>query len=214
MRKLKPSQIVGTALLVGGVTIISVAAYNMTVGDELARVQQQAAAETVPLAGADGETGTLDGKQLEIGDVFAKLYVPRFGEDYVRNIAEGTSLSKVLNTVGIGHYSGTAMPGEVGNFALAGHRSGNGGPMRDIDKFVPGDLVFVETASTRYTYKFVEGTTVKPSGIGVIAPVPVGMATAVEGGKYLTMTSCTPIGVNTDRIIAWFELVEQQPASN
>ena len=198
----------GIGLVLAGVGVFGVSAYNLTLGEEIARLQQQNAAETVPLAGADGPAGTLDGAQLEVGEVFAKLYVPRFGSDYVRNIAEGTSLSKVLNTIGVGHYSGTAMPGEVGNFALAGHRSGNGGPMREIDKFEVGDLIYVETATKKYTYRFVEGTIVKPSAVGVIAPVPVGMASAVEGGKYLTMTSCTPIGVNTDRIIAWFELVE------
>jgi sortase A len=214
MPKPTPRILLGSALVIGGIAIAGFAVFNLTIGEELARQQQQAAAEAVPLEVGDGAAGSLDGAQLEVGEVFAKLYVPRFGDDYVRNIAEGTSLSNVLNTVGIGHYSGTAMPGQVGNFALAGHRSGNGGPMRDIDKFVPGDLVHVETATTRYSYKFVEGTIVKPSGIGVIEPVPVGMASAVKGGKYLTMTSCTPIGVNTDRIIAWFELVDEQPAAN
>ncbi len=207
-RKLSSRTVIGISLIVVGAAVLGVATWNMTVGDQIARNQQQLDAQSIPLAAPESVAGSIDGTQLEVGEVFAKLNAPRFGQDYVRNIAEGTSLSKVLNTVGIGHYSNTAMPGEIGNFAIAGHRSGNGGPMRDIDKFVPGDLVTVETSTATFTYKYLETTIVKPSQVGVIAPVPVGLSAAKAGGKYLTMTSCTPIGVNTDRIIVWFELVE------
>jgi sortase A len=148
-------------------------------------------------------------KGLDVGDVFGKLYVPRFGEGYVRNIAEGTSLSKVLNTVGIGHYQGTQMPGEVGNFALAGHRVGNGGPLRNIDKLVAGDLAYVETATTRYTYRFLDSKVVNPEDVGVISAKPAGLTQARAEGKYLTLTTCTPIYINTKRHIAWFELVDE-----
>lgn len=206
--KAPPKRIVGLGLIAAGFVVLGVTAFNMTIADEFTRNQQQNLAETVPLTVTDGQAGVIDGTQLEVGTVFAKLYVPRFGTDYVRNIAEGTSLSKVLNTVGVGHYTGTAMPGQVGNFAIAGHRSGNGGPMRDIDKFVFGDLVYVETATARYTYRFVEGAIVTPTSLGVINPVPLGLSVGETGGSYLTMTSCTPIHVNTDRIVAWFELVD------
>jgi sortase A len=54
------------------------------------------------------------------GQAFALIRVPRFGSDYVRPVVKGTDLS-VLDE-GVGHYEGTAAPGEVGNFALAGHR--------------------------------------------------------------------------------------------
>ena len=152
-------------------------------------------------------TVELGGSELSVGEVFAKIRVPRFGKDYVRNIAEGTSLSKVLNTVGIGHYLGTQFPGEVGNFAIAGHRAGNGGPMRDIDKFQPGDEVIVETAVANFTYRYLESKIVSPDTLGVLSPVPEGLSSAKPGRSYLTLTSCTPIYVNTERYVAWFELV-------
>lgn len=199
---------IGSALVIAGVGIAGLSIYNLTFAEQIASSQQQKAAEVEPLI-FDGETQNQG--DLKVGDIFAKFYAPRFGESYVRNIAQGTSLSKVLNTVGIGHYLGTQMPGEVGNFAIAGHRAGNGGPMRLIDKFVAGDLVYVETATTRFTYRFLESKIVSPEEIGVIAPEPTGLSKKSGLGKYLTLTTCTPIYVNTDRFIAWFEQIAEQP---
>ena len=52
--------------------------------------------------------------------------VPRFGEDYARVIGEGVG-NPVLNStsLGIGHYTGTQMPGEVGNFAVEPRQGGH-----------------------------------------------------------------------------------------
>ena len=208
MSKQQPTKLLGYGLLAAGLLIAGVSAFNLTFGEQLAGQQQQHAAEVEPLV-ITGENAAESA--LKVGQVFAKLYVPRFGDDYVRNIAEGTSLSKVLNTVGIGHYLGTQMPGEVGNFAIAGHRAGNGGPMRLIDKFQDGDLIYVETATARFTYRFLESKIVSPQEIGVIAPEPAGLTKKSGPGKYLTLTTCTPIYVNTDRFIAWFEQIAEQP---
>lgn len=208
MSKQQPTKLLGYGLLAAGLLIAGVSAFNLTFGEQLAGQQQQQAAEVEPLV-ITGENAAESA--LKVGDVFAKLYVPRFGEGYVRNIAEGTSLSKVLNTVGLGHYLGTQMPGEVGNFAIAGHRAGNGGPMRLIDKFQDGDLIYVETATTRFTYRYLESKIVSPQEIGVIAPEPAGLTKKSGPGKYLTLTTCTPIYVNTDRFIAWFEQIAEQP---
>lgn len=206
----KPTLWLSIVLIAAGGVLVATSLYNLTAGELQQANQQQAAAEVEPLVIADQNIS--DGELL-VGDVFAKLYVPRFGSDYVRNIAQGTSVSKVLNTVGIGHYVNTQMPGQIGNFALAGHRAGNGGPMRLIDKLVSGDLAYVETAQTKYTYRFMESKIVAPEDIDVISAVPKELSGAVAGGKYMTLTTCTPIYINTDRYIAWFELVEETPAS-
>ena len=52
---------------------------------------------------------------------FAVIYVPRFGADWKRTIRETVDVESVLNSynAGVGHYPGTAMPGEVVNFAIA-----------------------------------------------------------------------------------------------
>lgn len=172
LKKREPTKRLAQGLLAAGVLLVLVSAYNLTVGDQLAGETQQAAAEVVPLRVSPSG---LNESELAVGEVFAKFYAPRLGTNYVREIAEGTSLEKVLNKVGLGHYQHTQLPGEVGNFAIAGHRAGNGGPLRNIDKFTDGDLVQVETADKKFTYKYLQTKIVDPSEIGVIEPVPMGL---------------------------------------
>ena len=150
---------------------------------------------------------------IKAGAVIGKLYVPRYGKTYARTIAEGTA-SSVLNGPGLGHYTGTQFPGEEGNFAMAGHRFANGGPMLKIDTLRAGDYAFVQTKETWYTYKWLATKIVKPSDVAVVYPIPEGLASAESGGHYMTFTSCTPVHINTHRIVAWFELVDQTPASS
>lgn len=192
--------------MLSGAALVSYAIYSATFEEQSISAKQQAQAEVMPLS-----VSQFSNSNLKIGEIFAKLYVPRFGKDYVRNIAEGTSVTQVLNTVGLGHYPSTQMPGEVGNFAIAGHRAGNGGPMRNIDKLVSGDLAIVETLDKKYTYRFLESKVVSPDTLGVIDPMPEGLNGAVATASYLTMTTCTPIYINTERYVAWFVLVDESP---
>ena len=76
---------------------------------------------------------------------FATLHVPRWGYDYVKPISEGTDRQRVLDPLGIGHYKGTSMPGAVGNFAIAGHRTTYGKPFSDINTLQVGDSLVVQT---------------------------------------------------------------------
>ena len=70
-------------------------------------------------------------------------------------IAEGTGLD-VLNSfdLGVGHYPDTQMPGEVGNFAIASHRSAYGGGMHEIEQLQLGDAIYIQTHDGWYTYRF------------------------------------------------------------
>lgn len=204
------------AMVIAGLGIAGVAAFDLTAGESERAQNQQAAAET-PLVGQADQGSTAPSAStpddLEVGQVFAKLRAPRLGANYVRNIAEGTSVDRVLNTVGIGHYVKTALPGEVGNFAIAAHRAGNGGPFRNIDKFAEGDLVTIETATHLYTYKYLATKIVEPGDIDVIAPMPKDVADLMSKApeaKLLTLTTCTPIYINTQRLIVWFALESSQ----
>lgn len=206
-------------LLVAGAAIGSFAFYDLTGGESEKAGQQQTAAETPLVESLGGSASTDDGPteptadSLEVGQVFAKLRAPRLGADYVRNIAQGTSVDRVLNTVGIGHYVKTAMPGEIGNFAIAAHRAGNGGPFRNIDKFVEGDRVTIETAGHTYIYKYLATKIVGPDAVEVISPMPAEVAALMPKApeaRLLTLTTCTPIYINTQRLIVWFALESSQ----
>lgn len=138
------------------------------------------------------------------GEAFGALIVPRFGEDYVRTIASGVDLQTVLNNsrLGVGHYMETQMPGEVGNFALAAHRTTYGAPFADIAELRAGDNIYVETREGWYEYSFRNLEYVWPTAVQVLEPVP--QAPQVEASdRILTLTSCNPRFSAAERIIAY-----------
>jgi sortase A len=141
-----------------------------------------------------------------VGEPVAVLHIPRLGADYARVALEGTAEDQLSQ--GPGHYVGTAMPGQPGNLALAGHRVGKGSPFMDADQLRPGDPIVVETATSWFVYRVLgdPGTgdyTTDPSGIpgqqivgptdvSVIAATPGAAADAAPTGAYLTLTTCHP----------------------
>ena len=132
---------------------------------------------------------------------FANMIIPRFGADYQRPVAEGIGFYDVLD-LGVGHYPGTEMPGEVGNAAFAAHRTGDGSAFFDIDKLTVGDSIYVEMEAGWYRYIFRGLEYVHPTGVGVLAPVP--QFPGVEPtDRILTLTSCNPIYTANERIIAY-----------
>ena len=154
----------------------------------------------------------------EAAAAFANLIIPSLGADYKRSIGEGIG-PDVLNSLrlGIGHYPQTQLPGQVGNFALAAHRSAYGGAFRDIHQLAVGDAIYVETADGWYKYVFRGLEYVRASGIGVILPVPQNAAaTATE--RMITLTTCNPFYSTRERMIAygifdsWYPRADGPPA--
>jgi sortase A len=136
------------------------------------------------------------------GEVFALMIVPRFGDGYYKPIAQGTGTEAVLNDGKIGHYPSTAMPGEVGNFAIAAHRTSYGKPFNGVSNLRVGDHIFIETKDGWYQYGFRNLEYVRPTGVGVIAPVPQADG-ATPADRIMTMTSCNPLFSAAERIIAY-----------
>ena len=85
------------------------------------------------------------------GAGMAKLYIPAFGPDFVFTVLEGTDQTTLA--AGPGHYQGTALPGQLGNFAVAGHRVGKGSPFNSLDQLASCDALVVETADHWYVYR-------------------------------------------------------------
>jgi len=143
---------------------------------------------------------------------FAILYVPRFGEGYKRTISQGIDPGTVLNKGGAGHYPDSQMPGEVGNFAIAAHRDGWGSAFININELHLGDAIYVETQDGWYTYRFRGLEYVTPFGVGVIDPIPqVTGVTATD--RLITLTSCNPLYIASERIIGYGAFESWQPRS-
>ncbi|MET4783629.1 class E sortase [Glaciihabitans sp. UYNi722] len=143
---------------------------------------------------------------------FAVMYVPRFGADYSRSISEGVGTTDVLDKNGIGHYPNTGMPGQIGNFAVAAHRTTHGAPFNKLASLQVGDKIYVQTQDGYYTYDFRGLEYVRPTGVGVLDPVPQSSGTAPTD-RVLTMTSCNPMFSAAERIIAYASLESWQPTS-
>jgi sortase A len=147
-------------------------------------------------------------KRVAFGSAFAILRIPRLGADYARPILEGTATDVLQD--GVGHYAGTAAPGAVGNFAIAGHRTTYGRPFHDIDTLRPGDVVVVETKASYSVYAVKRHVIVAPTDVQVIAPVPEKPG-ADPTGRWLTMTACHPKYSAAQRYVVFAELTKTYP---
>ena len=123
--------------------------------------------------------------ELKKGQVFARMYAPRLGKELGQADPRGHRARATCTAASVTTCD-TAMPGEIGNFAVAGHRTTNGHPLRNVDKFRAGDKIFVETKDAWYTYTVtVTNKIVDPQdGYYVVYPVPQedGLNRQAEGG--------------------------------
>ncbi|PZE83391.1 class E sortase [Curtobacterium sp. MCBD17_032] len=156
-----------------------------------------------------------------VGAVFGSMQIPRFGNDYDRPIAQGTDRERVLNTIGLGHYVGVAMPGAVGNFAVAGHRVTYGKPLNQVAELQTDDAVVVRVTDTRtafdvwYVYRVTDSQIVTPEHTETIAPVP--NEPGVEPGaddRWLTLTACHPMWSAAERYVVHAKLDYWMQASD
>lgn len=141
----------------------------------------------------------------EVGTTFAVLRVPRWGSDYLRPISQGTSRSQVLDVLGIGHYEGTAMPGGIGNFAVAGHRVTYGKPFNRIEELAVDDPLVVQTSDTWYVYRVTYARVVSPAQVEVLEPVP-GQPGVEATEAMMTLTTCHPMYSARERYVVHAEL--------
>lgn len=122
-------------------------------------------------------------------DVFAIMRIPRLGSDWQQPVIEGVRLADLSR--GVGHYPGTAMPGVIGNFAVAGHRVTHGAPFKDLDQLRSGDPIAIQMRDVVYVYRVRGIKIVTPDRTEVLFPVPRQFgADPVE--PLLTLTTCHP----------------------
>ncbi|MFE3493557.1 class E sortase [Streptomyces sp. NPDC059175] len=149
-----------------------------------------------------------------VDQAYAVLRIPRLG--VAAPVAQGVGRRGVLDQGYVGHYPGTAQPGQAGNFAVAGHRNTHGEPFRYVNRLRSGDVVEVETRSGVFTYR-VDQRLPRTSArdTGVIAAVPRSDVQPGHGyaapGHYLTLTTCTPEFTSRYRLVVWGVLVSVRP---
>lgn len=143
----------GEVLITAGMVVLLFVVYELYITN-IFSAQKQANATTA----LDKEWDTVTtGPQrtnhydLSDGAGIAKLYIPSLGQDYHFTVIEGTNADDLA--IGPGHYVGTTLPGQPGNFAVAGHRVGEGAPFNDLDLVQSCDAIVIETQSDWYIYR-------------------------------------------------------------
>jgi len=162
-------------------------------------------------AGATGGTTAAPAEPApyRAGKPFAIMYIPRLGFTWNKPVLENTAVNTLKK--GLGHYANTAQLGQLGNFAVAGHRRTYGDPFVDFPKLRPGDAVVLTDGTTWFTYRIDKGPyKTVPTDIEVIDPVPR-KSGYTRPGRYLTLTTCDPEWGHSHRLIVWGHLDSTQP---
>jgi sortase A len=137
------------------------------------------------------------------GDPVGVIKIDKIGVDEV--VVQGTTVPDLRN--GPGHYTGTPLPGQVGNAAIAGHRTTYGAPFSDLDQLSTGDTISVRTLTGTWKYVLVDDPfAVKPSQTEVLDPT-IDPASG-QPLATLTLTTCEPRYQATERLVVKAQLSE------
>lgn len=136
--------------------------------------------ESQPVAPPSGGT--------ESSAVIGRISIPKVGLDSA--LQEGIRLT-TLNR-GPGHWPGSAMPGQIGNVVVAGHRTSHGAEFRHLDALVPGDQVIFTTDAGTFTYVVTGTQIVTPDSLWITDSTDTPTA---------TLFACHPLGSTSKRIV-------------
>lgn len=131
---------------------------------------------------------------VEVGSI----EIPKIGVN--ERLREGVTLTVIDH--GPAHWPGSAMPGQVGNAVIAGHRTIRSRPFHDIDKLAVGDQIIFRTDAGVFTYEITQTLVVQPRDLWIIDPTPE---------PTVTLFACHPKGSAKQRYVVKGKLVVQPP---
>jgi sortase A len=121
------------------------------------------------------------------------IEIPKIGVS--KPMFDGVTLTVLDN--GPGHWTGTALPGQMGNVVVAGHRTSHDRPFRNIDQLAAGDEVIFTTADGRFVYLVTSTEVVLPTAVEIIDQTAAYTA---------TLFACHPVGSTRERIVVHLAL--------
>ncbi|PRY60501.1 class E sortase [Glycomyces artemisiae] len=194
----------GEVLISLGAIVLLYAAYEVFgVSGEINNEQDTLSTDldTMWQAEEEGDEGS---PVPELGDAFARMWAPDIRPESW-TLVEGTEPADIEYAPG--RYLDGAMPGEQGNFTLAGHNvPAIFQKIRDLE---PGDKVVIETKDYFYVYEVQEHVVVDETQVDITAPVP-GDPGAEPGDEdyWLTLFTCHPLWDNYERYVVYSQLVD------
>jgi sortase A len=221
---------VGRILVTLGVLILLFVAYQLwgtgvytareqsRLKDQFAHQLEKVSATTSTTAAPGPTTTTTPLPPPPSGDAVAMLRIPKIGVDDA--VVQGVEVEDLRK--GPGHYPETPMPGQLGNAAIAGHRTTYGQPFNRLDELSPGDEIDVTTLKGAYRYvvdtqQDADGNksghiVVQPSQVEVLQPTP-DPARAGTDLATLTLTTCNPKFSAAERLVVKATWKPATPAS-
>ena len=191
----------GELLITFGVIVMLFAAYEVWGTTAIVEAHQQDLDKQLTQAWT-----TAGDEQAMPGSALARLYIPVLGMHWV--VVEGVQLSQIQYAPG--HYPGTAMPGQIGNFSVAGHRIPS--IFWNLQEVTKGQPIIVQTKDYWYVYTVTEQEVVDPYAIRVVAPTPDDL-NAAPSRAMLTLTTCNPKWADYQRLVVHAELTSTTPAA-
>lgn len=147
----------------------------------------------------------------DAGEGLGVLSIPALGKDWHWVVVEGVTDDDLAQ--GPGHFPGTALPGEVGNFAVAGHRATHGEPFAYLDKLQVGDPVVMETVDGWLVYRVTWERILSPNATEILDPV-AGHPGLKATQRTMTLVTCNPRWSSTERLVYGAQLVERRSSAD
>ena len=192
--KEKVRRIIGLILIVVGLSIIASIVYKKIETNnkqkELQNILEQVINDEPKELSKEEEEKLINGYKP-----IALIEIPSI--NLSQGLVEGIS-DDVLQYY-LGHFEGSAMPGEKGNFAVAGHRvSDYSEAFVNLYKAEIGDKILVKANKKEYVYEITESFIVAPDRVDVLDDTD---------DATITLVTCT-VGAK-ERVIVKGKLVEE-----
>ena len=127
--------------------------------------------------------------------VLGTIEIPKIG--ITADLQRGMALTAINR--GPGWWPGTAMPGELGNVVVAGHRTTYSKPFNRLNELAPGDQVIFTTDAGRFVYEVRDVIVVPETWIDIAAQ---------SYAHTATLFACHPPGSSRERIVAKLRLLD------
>lgn len=179
-------------LVVAGLVVAGITAYRIIDPQAPAREQalQQQLAIQWKAPAPEPKAASVPAVTVQPGKPFALLRIPALGRDWKFAVVEGATLAQL--STGPGHVTGTQLPGQVGNFAVAAHDITAGNPFLHLKSLRAADVIYVTTKYATYKYLVTGEKIVRYTDVAVLAPVP-GSPGATATSAHITLITCTPV---------------------
>lgn len=144
------------------------------------------------------ENDEIKNDEYNLGDVIGVLNIPKINLE----VAIKRGIDNEILKDAVGHFENTSMPGEYGNFAIAGHRAYTSNKFfSNLDELQIGDEINVSSEEKNYTYKVNDIEVVTPDKVEVVSSTD-------KSKKEITLVTCTPKYTGSHRLIVKGEYVK------